>query len=173
MEKKDFLYTVILTTTVFAALITSIANIIISLINSYRLKNIEEQKKINEIDKYRYSRLHELLMNWHQYDSEIKGETDGEIAFYKRLNLFMDDLGRYEIAKPLLDSCYIEELENKRVECENLLNDLVEAEAPDGTHTNDFPIIKEKYFAGGKEFSKLLKNAINSQLESLLRKNNI
>ena len=33
MEKKDFLYTVILTTTVFAALITSIANIIISLIN--------------------------------------------------------------------------------------------------------------------------------------------
>ena len=53
MEKKDFLYTVILTTTVFAALITSIANIIISLINSYRLKHIEEQKKLNEIDKYR------------------------------------------------------------------------------------------------------------------------
>ena len=50
MEKKDFLYTVILTTTVFAALITSIANIIISLINSYRLKHIEEQKKLNEIE---------------------------------------------------------------------------------------------------------------------------
>lgn len=42
--KERFLYTVILTTTVFAALITSIANIIISLINSYRLKHIEEQK---------------------------------------------------------------------------------------------------------------------------------
>ena len=61
MEKKDFLYTVILTTTVFAALITSIANIIISLINSYRLKHIEEQKKLNEIDKYRYSRHYQAL----------------------------------------------------------------------------------------------------------------
>ena len=114
MEKKDFLYTVILTTTVFAALITSIANIIISLINSYRLKHIEEQKKLNEIDKYRYSRLHEILINWHKYDSEIKGETDSEIAFYRLLNQFMDDLGRYEIAKPLLDAGYTEELENKK-----------------------------------------------------------
>ena len=117
MEKKDFLYTVILTTTVFAALITSIANIIISLINSYRLKHIEEQKKLNEIDKYRYSRLHEILINWHKYDSEIKGETDSEIAFYRLLNQFMDDLGRYEIAKPLLDAGYTEELENKKIEC--------------------------------------------------------
>ena len=173
MEKKNFLYTVILTTTVFAALITSIANIIISLINSYRLKHIEEQKKLNEIDKYRYSRLHEILINWHKYDSEIKGETDSEIAFYRLLNQFMDDLGRYEIAKPLLDAGYTEELENKKIECENLLNNLVEAEAPDGTHTKDFPIIREKYFASGQEFSKLLKNAINSQLESLLRKSNI
>lgn len=163
----------ILTTTVFAALITSIANIIISLINSYRLKHIEEQKKLNEIDKYRYSRLHEILINWHKYDSEIKGETDSEIAFYRLLNQFMDDLGRYEIAKPLLDAGYTEELENKKIECENLLNNLVEAEAPDGTHTKDFPIIREKYFASGQEFSKLLKNAINSQLESLLRKSNI
>lgn len=53
MKISDFLYTVILTATVFAAFITSIANIIISLINSYRLKQIEAQKKINEIDKYR------------------------------------------------------------------------------------------------------------------------
>ena len=64
-------------------------------------------------------------------------------------------------------------MENKKIECENLLNNLVEAEAPDGTHTKDFPIIREKYFASGQEFSKLLKNAINSQLESLLRKSNI
>lgn len=113
------------------------------------------------------------VINWHKYDSEIKGETDSEIAFYRLLNQFMDDLGRYEIAKPLLDAGYTEELENKKIECENLLNNLVEAEAPDGTHTKDFPIIREKYFASGQEFSKLLKNAINSQLESLLRKSNI
>ena len=173
MEMKDFFTAEILTATVFAALITSIANIVISLINSYRLKHIEDKKKINEIDKYRYSRLYELIINWHKYDSELKGETAGEIAFYRLLNLFMDDSGRYVIAKPLLDKCYIENLENKKTECENLLNDLIKAEAPDGTHTKDFPIIKEKYFAGGSEFSELLKNAINSQLEALLRKSNL
>ena len=103
MEKKDFLYTVILTTTVFAALITSIANIIISLINSYRLKHIEEQKKLNEIDKYRYSRLHEILINWHKYDSEIKGETDSEIAFYRLLNRIAAMQKAIDFLKGMLD----------------------------------------------------------------------
>lgn len=173
MEMKVFFNTVILTAAVFAALITSIANVIISLINNHRLKKIEDQKKINEIDKYRYSRLYELIINWHKYDSEVKGETASEIAFYKLINLFMDDSGRYEIAKPLFDKYYIENLENKKIECEELLRSLIEAEVPDGTHTKDFQIIKEKYFASGKEFSELLKNAINSQLESLLRKSDI
>ena len=172
MEKKDFLYTVILTTTVFAALITSIANIIISLINSYRLKHIEEQKKLNEIDKYRYSRLHEILINWHKYDSAQRGDTAEEIAFYRLLNLFMDDSGRYEIAKPLLDKCYIEELEVKKTEGEKLLNDLVGAELPDGTHSEEFPAIKQRYFDIAKEFSKMLKTVINCQLEELLCKSN-
>lgn len=172
METKDFLISVVLTATVFAALITSITNIIISSINNYKLKQIEAQKKINEIDKYRYSRLYELIINWHKYDSEIKEESASKIAFYKLLNLFLDDSGRYEIAKPLLDKCYIEKLEKQKIECENLLNDLVKAEAPDGTHSKDFPIIREKYFASGMEFSELLKNAINSQLESLIRKSN-
>lgn len=117
--------------------------------------------------------MYELIINWHKYDSEVKGETASEIAFYKLINLFMDDSGRYEIAKPLFDKYYIENLENKKIECEELLRSLIEAEAPDGTHTKDFQIIKEKYFASGKEFSELLKNAINSQLESLLRKSDI
>ena len=89
----------------------------------------------------------------------------------KVLRSFVKNFERLQ--KPLLDAGYTEELENKKIECENLLNNLVEAEAPDGTHTKDFPIIREKYFASGQEFSKLLKNAINSQLESLLRKSNI
>ena len=172
METKNFLYTVVLTTTVFAAFITAITNIIISLMNSYRLKHIEIQKKINEIDKYRYCRLYELVANWHKYDSEIKEKSVDKIAFYKLFNLFMDDLGRYEIAKPLLDKCYIDKLEKQKIECQYLLNDLIEAETPDGTHSKDFPIIKEKYFASGMEFSELLKNAINNQLESLLIKSN-
>lgn len=173
MEMKDFFNTVILTTAVFAALITSIANVIISLINNHRLKKIEENKQMNEIDKYRYSRLYELVINWHKYDSKVEGTTASEIAFYKLLNLFMDDSRRYEIAKPLLDKCYIENLESKKIECEKLLNALIEAEAPDGTHAEGFEIIKEEYFANGKKFSVFLKNSINSQLESLLRKSSI
>lgn len=135
MELNEFFTTVILTAAVFAALVTSIANIIISLMNNWRLKKIEKQKQMNEIDKYRYSRLYELILNWHKYDSAQRGDTAEEIAFYRLLNLFMDDSGRYEIAKPLLDKCYIEELEVKKTEGEKLLNDLVGAELPDGTHS--------------------------------------
>ena len=173
MKISDFLYNVILTATVFAAFITSIANIIISLINSYRLKQIEAQKNINEIDKYRYSRLYELIVNWHKYDSEIKGKTDSEMASYRLLHLFLDDLGRYEIAKPLLDECYTEELEPLKTKCENLLKELIDLTTSESSCIENAEIIKENYFFDGEKFSKLLKNSINNQLESLLRKNNL
>ena len=52
--------------------------------------------------------------------SGSRGIHAEEIAFYRLLNLFMDDSGRYEIAKPLLDKCYIEELEVKKTEGEKL-----------------------------------------------------
>lgn len=172
MELNEFFTTVILTAAVFAALVTSIANIIISLMNNWRLKKIEKQKQMNEIDKYRYSRLYELILNWHKYDSAQRGDTAEEIAFYRLLNLFMDDSGRYEIAKPLLDKCHIEELEVKKTEGEKLLNDLVGAELPDGTHSEEFPAIKQRYFDIAKEFSKMLKTVINCQLEELLCKSN-
>lgn len=173
MEMKDFFNTIILTTTVFAALITSIANVIISLINNYKLKKLEDKKQVNEIDKYRYSRLYELVINWYKYDSKVDGTTASEIAFYRLLNLFMDDSGRYEIAKPLLDKDYIKNLESKKNECKKLLEALVEAESSDDMHTEDFQNIKEKYFKSGEEFSELLKSTINSQLESLLRKSDV
>lgn len=166
MNQNEIFSTVVLTATVFAALITSIANIIISLVNNHRLKKMEKQKKINEIDKYRYSRLYELILNWHKYDSDLQGETEGEIAFYRLFNLFLDDLGRYDIAKPLLDKCYTEKLEVKKLEGEKCLHNLVEKEASDGTHSEEFPTIKI-----GREFDKMLKTAINSQLEELLSKN--
>lgn len=171
MDLNEILSTAILTGTVFAALITSIANIIISLMNNHRLKKLEKQKHMNEIDKYRYSRLYDLILNWHKYDSDLKGETAEEIASYRLLNLFMDDSGRYEIAKPLLDERYRKELEVKKLEGIKLLDDLVGAEAPDGTHSEEFPAIKQMYFDIGREFDNMLKMVINSQLEELLNKN--
>lgn len=172
MDSSTFVNTVILTATVFAALLSSIVNIIISLINNRKLKKIEKQKQMNEIDKYRYSRLYELVLNWYDYDTETAGDTASEIAFYKLLNLFMDDSRRYEFAKPLLDKCFVELLELKKTECNELLDALIEAEAPDGTHTKEFPHIRKYYFTAGQEFSKLLKDTINTQLEVLLGKNN-
>ena len=170
MKSEDILSTVIFTATVFAAFVTSIANIIVSIMNNQKLKKIEKRKQMNEIHKYRYSRIYELILNWHKYDSASKGDTAGEIAFNKLLNLFMDDLGRYEILKPLLDECYKRELDVKKIEGEKLLNDLIGAETPDGTHSKEFPTIKQRYFNIAIEFDEMLKSIINIQLEELLRK---
>lgn len=170
MSSNTFFNTIVLTTAVFAALISSIANIIISLLNNYRIKKIEKQKQINEFDKYRYSRLYELLLNWNNYDTATKGETAEEIAFYRLLNLFMDDCKRYMLVKPLLDQCYREPLETKKTEGEQLLNALIRAETPDGTHLVEFSTIRVQYFDAGERFSELLKSTINNQLDVLLQK---
>ena len=172
MDESNFLNTVILTATVFAALISSIANIIISLINNHRLKSLESKKQLNDIDKYRYSRLYELVLKWPEYDSEDSGETTSEMAHNRMLVLFLDDGRRYALAKPLLDSYYIEKLETKKAECDKLLKQLISAESADGQHSEDFLMIKDCYFRASTEFSEMLKASINDQLDSLLRKSN-
>ena len=80
----------------------------------------------------------------------------------------MDDSGRYVIAKPLLDKTFIKKIEIAKLKCEELLNDLVDAEAQDGTHSEEFPAIRQSYYDNAIEFSKILREAINSQLEILL-----
>ena len=167
----DFLHSVILTAGVFAAIITSTANIVISMINNRRLKTIEKNKQVNEIVKYRYSRLYELILNWHKYDSEWDGETVGEIANQRLLNTFLDNTGRYEIARPLLDSKYIAELDAKQAEGKEILYQLV-LNDKDGKHTENFDKIWYQYVDIGSEFSELLKNTINEQLSVLLNNNN-
>ena len=82
---------IVLTSAVFAAFTTSAANVVISIMNNKRLKGIEKQKELNEIDKYRYSRLYELILNWHNYDTKINEKKAERIAFYRMLNLFFDD----------------------------------------------------------------------------------
>lgn len=53
--------------------------------------------------------------------------------------------------------------------CENLLDALLMAETPEGMPTKDFLSILKSYFESGKEFSVLLKGAVNSQMRALLR----
>ncbi len=168
INSNPIINTVLLTATVFAALITSVANIVISIINNHRLKRIEAQRQLNDIDKYRYSRLYELLLNWNDYITECSGDTFGEIAFNRLFNLFLDNSSRYRMARVLLDKKHVSALDAKKIECEQLLSSLVAAEKEDGTHTDQFPNIRDAYFNASKDFDELLKNSINTQLETLL-----
>lgn len=169
MGVKEIISQVILTAIVFAAFVTSIANMIISLMNNHRLKKLEKQKVMNAIDKYRYSRLYELVLNWHNYDSPHKGENAGEIACNRLINLFLDDVGRYELAKPLLDECYKKEIEEIISKGEEVLHDLIEKEEA-GNRTKEFLDVQQKYFDAGKDLDHKLKEAINVQLDKLLFK---
>lgn len=155
---------------VVAALITSLTNLIVSVINNRRLKVMEKRKNASEIDKYRYTRLYEMLFNWHNYDSEIKGESAEEIAFYRVFNEFFDNINRYDIIRPLLDEQFIIELDEYKEKGNNLLKDWIEFYKSDRLHTDDFLNIKTEYLENGVTFSKKLQDVINQQLKMLLMK---
>ncbi len=133
------------------------------------IKRLRKKKllAINEGASFRQTKLHELLANWHKYDSPITGENPGEIAFGRLVNLFLDDSGRYEIAKPLLDEKYVTQLDAKRAECEQLLSEWVCADNADDAYVRK---CSDSYFSAGKAFSDLLKTSINHQLNDLLGK---
>lgn len=132
----------------------------------WQARVLETKKQISEFNEYRYCRLYELVVKWNEYDTKCIEEN---VAFNKLLNLFMDDSGRYRLARPLLDKKYTTSLDTKKVECEQWLNSFVNAELPDGTYTSDFKKIKDIYFDKSIEFSNMLINAINDQLEYLLK----
>lgn len=71
-EQYSFFNTVVFTSVVFAACVTSVFNMVISIMNNHRLKKIEKQRSMREIDKYRYCKLYELILNWNKYDAPPK-----------------------------------------------------------------------------------------------------
>ncbi len=159
-----------LLTSIIVAVISSVTSISCVLYNQKQLKNIEEKKHMDEITKYRYSKLYELLLNWNSYDSPWEGTTPEEIASSRSMNLYFDDQKRFVVAKPLLDSSYIGELKKIENECELLLRELIENETPDGRHTKKFPVIMKQYRKKTLEFSELLNSAIYNQVIQLLQK---
>ena len=167
---KEILSTEILTATVFAAVITSIANIVISIINNYQLKKLEKDNRLNAIDTYRYSRLYELILKWHEYDTPWKAKTPEKIASERMINLLLDDSGRYELARPLLNHRYVKKLDSLLEEGKALLEDLLSAEEKKITDSQKFVTVRELYFQKSIEFSNKLKSSINEQLEELLAK---
>ena len=165
-NQPDIINSAVLTAAVFAAIVTSVTNLIISIANGHRLKKIEKQKQQNEIDKYRYTRLYELIFNWHKFDSEFSGESASEIATNRLVNSFLDNIGRYEIAKPLLDDLYKKDLDIKLQRGQEELTKLIDA-----SKSTDYSAVFSDYVKISSEFSDALKGAINKQLEILLLQN--
>ena len=164
LRENNILMTEVLSGVVFAALITSFANLIVTLINNRRIKIIEQQKNMTEIERYRYVHLYEILLTWHNYDSDIEGETPEEIEADRLLREFPDNVDRYNIIRPLLDEQFIGELDKLKEQGDKLLNDLR------SIHTENSNSVTKEYLKNGVEFSGKLKDTINQQLKILMMK---
>ena len=157
-----------LLTAIIVAVIASITNIICVLYSYRKLNNIEDKKHMDEITKYRYSKLYDLLLNWKNYDSKWEGKTADDIASSRLMNLFFDDQKRYDIAKPLLNQSYIAALEELKQECDLVLEQLIENESEEGEHTKEFPVIMADYRIKILAFSDALNQTIYNQVVQLL-----
>lgn len=168
----SFVSSIILTTAVFAALITSITDLIINIMNNSKLKKLERRKEVREIDQYRYTKLYEILLNWHKLDTpwDVSEKSAPQIANERLTNLFLDTLGKYELARPLLASKYWRELDELQREGNILLHKVIDDSMLTPNRTSNS---LKAYFDLGGEFSEKLKKSINSQLEELLSLDNI
>lgn len=166
---------IIITSTVFAAFITSLSNLVITLFNNKRLNAIERRKDRNEIDKYRYIQLHEMILKWDKYnsiefDSTKIGETEEECIEYAKkckeyiLNIFIDDKRRYNVVRPLLSEQFIMELDEIKEEGDELLYKIAYCEDKE-EHLD----LEKKYANTSDKFTSKLKSAINQQLADLLK----
>lgn len=160
--------TIVISTSVITAALAAIVNVIIALMNNRKLKIIENTKKMTEIQKYRYTNLFELIKGWHSYDSIYSGETSEQIIANRLLNAPLDDIGRFNIARPLLNPRYINELDEIANEVNLLMAELLKYETFDGKHFDGFDEAHQNYMKCGTRFEKALKIAVNEQLKELL-----
>ena len=160
--------TVVINATLIAAVFGAITNFIIALINNHRLRAIEKEKKMSEIQKYRYTNLFELVKQWNQYETENKGETAGQIAINRLINIPMDSIERYNIAKPLINPKHIDKLDEQAKKIHELLGKVVVLETEDGKKLDGFHEMLKLYSDYGFAFSDKLKKIIYDQLKELL-----
>lgn len=178
MDNNNSIVYILLSSAVFAALITSITNLIISLINNRRLKKLEKKKSKSEINQYRYSRLYEVLLNLEKYESELTSEPEKKINNYQIYNRISDNIRKYLVFRSLLDEQFTTILDSEKEIGEDLLSALSHAEIYErgGTLKNSHPPdifnLKCKCFDWTVNFSELLIATINDQLKILLDINN-
>lgn len=173
-ENFSLIYNVLLTSGVFAALITSVVNIVLLIVNNTHLKKIERIRWDNEIIKYRYVKLYEFCKEWHNYEIDIDDVL--EIGDEEYVKMYADLLGsinsnieRYRVVKPLLDRSYTEELDE-------LLNEIHLKEKEiilmhDSMSKEEYHRADEEMLNLGVDFSKKLKKDIDNQLTTLISSN--
>lgn len=158
---------ILLSSAVLAALVTSLTNLIISLINNHKLKVIEKQKKDIEIYKYRYSHLYDILLKWYEYSTSIEDKYSIDARI---ISEFLDNCGRYNLMRPLLDEQFIDSLDEKRDKGQNLCNKLVSIHKKDG-FSEEYQHIKEECISNAFKFRDELSRTIHEQLRLLLKNN--
>lgn len=171
----DFSWEVVFSSAVIGAFVTSIANIIVSLVANNRLKKIEKYKQRNELITYRYTKLYEMLLKWVEFDTKLETENKSfsQIACEKIVNSFIDDLRKHNIISPLLDEKYLPKLLELRtignerldqvIEIENLLDDCKSEELLQ-QHRKLF----DEFKSSAVEFSSNLEMVLREQLKELL-----
>ncbi len=178
----EFDISILLTSAVIGALISSIANIVISLTNRYHIRKIDNKKEWNAICEYRYKRLYDIWFNWRQFTSfdsdspENRKLNESQIAYRRIFSGFFDDEKRYESIKPLFDSSVnVEKIEQLISQGDEMLaNELILARDEQGHPLRDFNAISKKKFVKiATELSIELKKIVNEQLDELLKGNYI
>lgn len=169
MSNESNIFTsVIISSAVLAALVTSITNIIVSILNNRKLKIIEKQRKVSEIDKYRYTCLYEILTHWYKHDFEFEKEYEKEKSDDCFENKLLDYSDLYNIIKPLLDRQYVIELDKSKNQWEKIKR---ERDRAKNDILKSVPLhIEVTYFTLNAKFKRKLEETINLQLEALLIK---
>lgn len=176
MNTNSPIITILLTSTVIASFLTSIANIVIAKLNNNRLKSIEKKKRKNEIITYRYTHLYDVLLKWKEYDShfETKNRTPLQIAKQRGLNSFYDSYRRFQIISPLLDEGYkkgIEELYQSGMQFQKKLF-AIEFELDKKTNDDlkkEHDILLDEFIDLSLQYTSEIEKVVQLQLEKLLK----
>jgi hypothetical protein len=156
---------IIISVGVVAAVIGAIANVIVALMNNRRLKRIEKDKKMSEIQRYRYTQLYEIIKHWYDYGTDVKGESTEKIASARLINTPLDHKGRWDISKPLLNPKFTNGIDETTHEVDELLLQFVKSL---DENKEDKDKARKDFSNCGEKLGRMLRNAINSQLQELL-----
>ena len=172
--------TILLTSGVIASLITSIANIVITVFNNHRLKSMEKKKRVDELTTYRYTHLFDMLLKWKEYDTpfETKGKVTSQIATERLFNSFFDSHRKFEIVSPLIDENYKIDIVKLYQQGNDLLNKLftiefsLEKESCDELKDEHRKLFQE-FIEIATKYTTEIETAVHLQLEQLWEKNYI